>query len=267
MRLGAGPPPLARPREPHATPPPPPPPCLPRTERSLASVACALHALRERPPGLRSLEHILMACFLHRTATRADPGWGLSTMQRILQRLAVSGPSLHEALGWRYGAAAPLWLAPGLHWRDGAQPALVAPVLAPLRDLGPLPVRRSRAATPWASTSVPRRRVLLIEGWDSEEEGSRRHWVGVTRDSTVRCHSRGDRSLTTLPDLHVATGAVLASPEGVCCVVCGVARPMVAPAAPAAPVPPRGGRRHRTGVARGPRARLRRKVQVAFHAP
>ena len=44
-------------------------------------------------------------------------------------------------------------------------------------------------------------------------------------------------------------------PEGICRVVCRVARPGVYPAAPSAPVPPRGGRRHITGVARGPRAR------------
>ena len=39
------------------------PPRLPRTERSLASVACALHALEEQPPSLLSLEDILMGCF------------------------------------------------------------------------------------------------------------------------------------------------------------------------------------------------------------
>ena len=44
-------------------------------------------------------------------------------------------------------------------------------------------------------------------------------------------------------------------PEGIRRVVCGVARPGVAPAVPTAPVPPRGGRRHCASVARSPRAR------------
>ena len=149
------------------------PPRLPHTERSLASVAYALHALGERPPSLLSLEDILMGCFLHWTATGADLRWGLSALQRIPQGLPVSGPALHEALGWRYGT----------------QPAQVAPLLAPLWDLGPLPVRRGGAATPQAWTSAPLRRVLLIEGWDSEEEGSGGHWVGVTHGGTVRCLS------------------------------------------------------------------------------
>ena len=74
VRPGAGPPPLARPCEPSAT------PRLPRTERSLASVACALHALGERPPSFLSLEDILMGCFLHWTATGEGPGWGLSAV-------------------------------------------------------------------------------------------------------------------------------------------------------------------------------------------
>ena len=53
--------------------------------------------------------------------------------------------------------------------------------------------------------------MLLIEGRDSEDEGFRGHSVGVTHDGTVRCLSRGDRSLATPPDQHAATGAVLAS--------------------------------------------------------
>ena len=35
--------------------------------------------------------------------------------------------------------------------------------------------------------------------------------MGVTHDGTVRCLSRGDRSLATPPDLHAGTGAVLAA--------------------------------------------------------
>ena len=62
-----------------------------------------------------------------------------------------------------------------------------------------------------AWTSVPQRHMLLIKGWDKEAEGSGGHWVGVTHGGTVRCLSRGDRSLAAPPDLHAATGAVLAS--------------------------------------------------------
>ena len=91
-----------------------------------------------------------MGCFLNWTATGANPRWGLSALRRVPQGLAVSGPALQKALNWRYGAAAPLWRSPRLHWRDGAQPSLVAPLLAPLWDQGPLPVRRAGAATPQA---------------------------------------------------------------------------------------------------------------------
>ena len=75
------------------------PPHHPRTERSLASVACALHALEGPFPRLLSPEDILMGCFLNRTATGAHPRWGLSALQRVPQGLAVLGPELHEALG------------------------------------------------------------------------------------------------------------------------------------------------------------------------
>ena len=88
---------------------------------------------------------------------------------------------------------------------------MVAPVPAPLWDLGPIPVRRGGAATPQAWTSAPQRRALLIEGWDGEEEESGGHWVGVTQDGTVRCLSRGDKPLATPPDLYAAAGAVPAS--------------------------------------------------------
>ena len=46
----------------------------------------------------------------------------------------------------------------------------------------PVVVCRGGATTPKAWTSAPQRGVLLIEGWDSEEEGSGGHWVGVTHD-------------------------------------------------------------------------------------
>ena len=188
------------------------------------------------------------------TAMGADPRWGLSALQRVPQGLAVSGPALHKALGWRYGAAAPLWRSPRLHWRDGAQPSLVAPLLAPLWDLGPLPVRRGGAATPQAWTSAPQRRVLLIERWDSEEEGSGGHWVGVHNGRPVPLPGQRVPRRAPGPACGHRRGAGL-DPEGVRPVVCGVARPGVAPAAPAAPVPRRRGRHHHVGVARGPRAR------------
>ena len=142
------------------------------------------------------------------------------------------------------------------------QPSLVAPLLAPLWDPGPLPVRRGGAATPQAWTSAPQRRVLLIEGWDSEAEGSGGHWVGVTHDGTVKCLSRGDRSLAAPPDLHAATGAVLASIPRVYAVWYVV---LPAPGSPQLPpqrqYPPAGD----DATARA--WRLRRRVQVAFHAP
>ena len=184
----------------------------------------------------------------------------------------MSGPALHEALGWRYGAAALLWRSLRLHWRDGTQPALVAPVLATLWDLGPLPVHRGGAATPQAWTSAHQRRVLLIEGWDGEEEGSGGHCVGVTHDGTVRCLSRRNRPLTTPPDLYAATGAMLASIPSVYAEWYAV---LPAPGSP--PLPPQH-QYPRTGDDATERAwlaarelvrawRQRRRVQVAFRAP
>ena len=106
---------------------------------------------------------------------------------------------------------APLWRSPRLHWSKGMLPAHVAPLLAPLWDLGALPVRRSGASTPQAWASAPQRRALLVEGWDGEARESGGHWVGVTHDGTVRCLSRGNRPLARPPDQYAVAGAVLAS--------------------------------------------------------
>ena len=89
-----------------------PPPHHPRTERSLAAVACALHALQGPSPRLLGLEDILMGCFLHWTDTGADPRWGLSALQCVPQRLGSVGPRPPRGP----------WLAV---WRSG--PALAVP--------------------------------------------------------------------------------------------------------------------------------------------
>ena len=96
--------------------------------------------------------------------------------------------------------------------------------------------------------------------------------MGVTHDSAVRCLSLGDRSLAAPPDLHAATGAVLASIPRVYPVWYAV---LPAPGSP--PQPPQH-QYPRAGVDATARAwlaaralvrawRLRRRVQVAFHAP
>ena len=186
--------------------------------------------------------------------------------------MSCEGPALHEALGWRYGAAAPLWRSPRLHWREGTQPSVVAPLLAPLWDLGPLPVRRAGAAAPQAWTSAPQHRVLLVEGWDDEAEGSGGHWVGITHGGTVRCLLRGDRPLAPPQDPLAAAGAVLASIPRVYAVWY-----LVTPA-PGAPQPPPHYQYPRAGGDTHARAwlavralveawRRRRRVQVVFHAP
>ena len=84
------------------------PPRSPRSEDALATVACARYALEGPAPRLLRLEDILMGCFLSWTGTGAHPRWGLSPLKCVPQGLAISGPALHEALGWRYGRAAPL---------------------------------------------------------------------------------------------------------------------------------------------------------------
>ena len=149
-----------------------------------------LHVLGGLHPSHLCLDDILMGCFLHWTATGADRRWVLSALQRVPHGLALSGPALHEALSWRYGAGAPLWRSPRLHWGEGVRPDRVAPLLALLWDLGPLPVHRGRAPTPQAWTSAPQCRALLIEGWGDVAEGSRGHLAGVTPDGTF-CASPG----------------------------------------------------------------------------
>ena len=147
------------------------PPHHPRTERSLARVACALHALEGRFPRLLSLEDILMGCFLHWTATGAHRAWGLSAMQRVPPHLAVSGPALHEFPSCRYGAVAPLSPPPppleGGRATLPGRPRVSAPLVA---GYPPRPPRRSRCSAGLAS--APQRLVLLVEGWDDEAEGS-----------------------------------------------------------------------------------------------
>ena len=91
------------------------------------------------------------------------------------------------------------------------QPSLFPPLLGPLWDLGPLPVRRAKAAALQAWAGASQRRVLLVKRWDDEAEGSVGHWVGVTHSGTVRCLLRGDGSRAAPPDPHAAAGAVLAS--------------------------------------------------------
>ena len=89
-----------------------------------------------------------MGCFPDCTGTGANPRLGLPTLRCVPQGLAVSGPAPHEALGWRYGQAAPLWRSPRLHWREGAHLPHVAPLLAPLWDLGLLRAGQARSTAP-----------------------------------------------------------------------------------------------------------------------
>ena len=125
---------------------------------------------------------------------------------------------------------------------------------------------------PQAWTSAPQRRVLLVEGWDDEAEGSGGHWVGITHGGTIRCLLRGDRPLAPPQDPLAAAGAVLASIPRVFAVWYAVMP------APEAPQPPPQHRYPRTGGDAHTRAwlavrelveawRQRRKVQVVFHAP
>ena len=212
-----------------------------------------------------------MGCFLTGRTRALTPGGG-STLQCVPEGLAVSGPALHEAPGWRYGRAAPLWRSPRLHWREGAQLSQVAPLLAPLWDLGPLPARRAGAAAPHPWTNAPQRRVLLVKGWDDEAEGSGGHWVGITHGGSIRCLLRGDRPLAPPRDPHVAAAIVLASIPRVFAVWYAVLP------APGAPQPPPQHQYSRAGGDAHARAwlavrelvaawRRRRGVQVVFHAP
>ena len=234
------------------------PPRRQRSEGTLAAVACALYALEGPAPRLLRLEDILMGCFLHWTDTGANPRWGWSTLQCVPQGLAVSGPALHEALGWRYGRAAPLWRSPHLHWRAHSSPRS--------------PARRAGAAAPRPWIDVHQLRVLLVEGWDDEAEGSGGHWVGITHGGSIWCLLRGDRPLAPPRDPRAATAAVLASIPRVFAVWYAVLP------APGAPQPPPQHQYSRAGGDAHARAwltvrelvaawRRRRGVQVVFHAP
>ena len=128
------------------------------------TVACARYALEGPAPRLLRLEDILMGCVLSWTGTGAHPRLGLSPVNCVPQGLAISGPALDEALGWRYGPAAPLLRSPRLDWSEGVNISRVAPLLAPLWDLGPLPTRRAGAAAPQPWIDAPQRQALLVEG-------------------------------------------------------------------------------------------------------
>ena len=90
----------------------------------------------------------------------------------------------------------------------GMRPDRVAPLLAPLWDLGPVAVRCSGVPTPQAWTRAPQRRALQIKGRDNVAEGSGGHWVGVTHDGTFLCLCRRDRSLAMPPDHYAEAHAV-----------------------------------------------------------
>ena len=87
----------------------------------------------------------------------------------------------------------------------------VAPLLAPLWHMGPLPARRAGAAAPQPWVDAPMCRVLLVEGWDDEAEGTGAHWVGITHDGSVQCVLRAVRPLAPPRDARAAAAAVLAS--------------------------------------------------------
>ena len=122
-------------------------------------------------------------------------------------------------------------------------------------DRGPLPARGAGAAAPRPWTNAPQRRVLLVEGWDDEAEGSGGPWLGITHGDTIRCLLRGDRPLAPPRPAHGRRGSASLHPAGVRRVVYSDASPGGAPATSAAPALPRGGRRPRSGVACSPRAR------------
>ena len=88
--------------------------------------------------------------------------------------------------------------------------SMVATLLAPLWDLGPLPTRRAGAAAPQPWVEAPQRRALLVEGWDDEAEGSGGHWVGITHVGSVRCLLRGVRPLARPRDARATAAEVLA---------------------------------------------------------
>ena len=78
----------------------------------------------------------------------------------------------------------------------------------------PGPPRRAAAPRPWID--APQRRVLLVEGWDDEAEGSGSHWVGITDGGSVRCLLRGVMPLARDP--RAAAAALMASTRRLCAV-------------------------------------------------
>ena len=196
-----------------------------------------------------------MGCFLSWTGTGAHPRLGLSPLNCVPQGLAISSPALHEALGWRYGRAAPLWRSAGLHWREGVRISRVAPLLAPLWDVPPPPPgpaepgqpprspgsTRPSAGRSWSKGGATRPRAPGAIGWVSP----------TTAPSSASCGASGPRP-TQGRARSGGRGAGL-HPMGVCLVVRNAASPGSAAAAPTAP--PRRERHPGSGVARDPRAR------------
>ena len=121
---------------------------------------------------------------------------------------------------------------------------------------------------PWVD--APQRRMLLVEGWDDEAEGSGGHWVGITHGGSVRCLLRGVRPLPPPRDPRAAATAVMASTPRVYAVWYAVLP------APGAPQPPP--RHPRAGSGAHARAwlalralvaawRQRSRVRVVFETP
>ena len=207
-----------------------------------------------------------MGGFLHWTDTGADHGWGLSTLKRPPRPGGVAprtprGPRLAILAGGPTQAVPPPPLEGGCATLPGRPPAG-----APLGP-GPPPGPPSRSSRPAALD----RRVLLVEGWDDEAEGSGGHWVGITHGGSIRCLPRGDRPLAPPKDPHAAA-AVLASIPRVYAVWYAV---LPAPGAPQPPPQHHYSRAEGDAHARAWLAvrelvaawRRRRGVQVVFHAP
>ena len=146
----------------------------------------------------------------------------------------------------------------------------VAPLLAPLWDLGPLPTRRAGAAAPRPWVDAPQRRALLVEGWGHEAEGSGGHWVGITHDGSVRCLLRGVRPLAPPKDARAAAAEVLAFTPRLYAVWHAVLPAPGAPQQPPQRPPPKSDAHARAWLAIRELVaawRRRRGVQVVFETP